>query len=72
MIVCGCAASRAESLWLSVKRTTLFAATPPPRGEASPFSKWRTESRRLSAREAAKPQNQFMPKNQRLEKTSDI
>jgi len=51
---CGCAASRAESLRLSVKAHYSvggYAA----RGEASPFSTGRTESQRLSAREAAKP-----------------
>ena len=31
------------------------------RDEASPFQKWRTESRRLSAREAAKPQIKTFP-----------
>jgi len=52
----GFAASRAESLRLSVMPATLFAATPP---EAKPlFSKRRTESLRLSAREMAKPENQ--------------
>jgi len=42
-------------------------------GRVSCFkSSRRPESQRLSAREAANPQNQFMTQNQRLEKTSDI
>jgi len=71
VIVCGCAASRAESLWLSAKLESLLAATP-PEAAPQPFFKNHTESPRLSAREAANPQNQFMAQNQRLEKTSDI
>ena len=67
MIVCGCAASRAESLWLSAKLESLLAATP-PEAAPQPFSKNHTESSRLSAREAVKPQNQFMAQNQRPEK----
>jgi hypothetical protein len=51
---CGFAASRAESLWLSVKLTT-FGGYAAVRGEASRLVNGRTESRRLSAREAAKP-----------------
>jgi len=51
--LCGFAASRAESLWLSValQRGRGFASG----GVAAKRAEGLTESRRLSAREAAKP-----------------
>jgi len=52
----GFAAFRAESLWLSVKAAILLAATPPRRSLICINEL--TESQRLSAREAAKPQEQ--------------
>ena len=53
--LCGFAASRAESLWLSValQRGRGFASG----GVAAKRSEVLTESLRLSAREAAKPQH---------------
>ena len=54
-MVCGWTASRAKSLWLSVElRDSLLVATPPRRKLS--YSKARTESLRLSAREAAQPE----------------
>jgi len=52
---CGSAAFRAESLWLSVRVSEPIAAAMPLRGEASINSSRRSESRRLSARNAAEP-----------------
>jgi len=49
----GFAAYLAESLRLSLSPNSLVAR--PPRGEASPYLSDETESRRLSARTAAKP-----------------
>ena len=57
-MLCGCAATRAESLWLSVKPTPLLAATPPR--QSLSFSTRRTESQRLSARVAAQPQTKLI------------
>jgi len=53
----GFAASRAESLRLSVKLTTLWRLRRPRR--SLHFSNCLPESRRLSARKAAKPQTNY-------------
>jgi len=60
------AASRAESLGLSVTGSILFSATPP---EAKPLlnHKGRTESQRLSAREAAKPRINTMTQSRHFD-----
>jgi len=51
--VLGFAASRAESLWLSVKASNSWRLRRPR--QSLFFLRLRTESQRLSAREAAKP-----------------
>jgi hypothetical protein len=63
-VLCGFAASRAESLRLSVKTPNLLGGYA-ARAAASKTSCEATESRSLSAREAAKPHNQFKTKVQK-------
>jgi len=68
---CGSAASRAESLWLSVRyleKERLRLG-----GVAAKKIACLTESRRLSAREAAKPQNRkaAKPQSHRSRKTTE-
>jgi len=58
-LVCGFAASRAESLWLSVRYLEEGEAS--PRRLSRQSSRGMTESQRLAAREAAKPQIKSVP-----------
>ena len=69
-LVCGCAASRAESLWLSVKLATFWAATPPEASLSFLSGERKAEAFRTEDGAARKPREQPNPKSELIDESN--